>query len=350
MIIGALGLAGGCGCLLLLPGGPSGSGGTAIAAPTAHLSSRVVSSEFVSLPGGTFLMGDTIDRLRDARPHQVTLSPYLIARHETTQQGWDAVVAWGRGHGYTDLPLSRGRRADHPVCAVAWHDAIKWCNARSEMEGRTPCYYADQRKQEVVRTGHDDLTNRCVRWEADGYRLPTEAEWEMAARSGREGRRFPWGDEITHQHANYSGTTDTSVPYDRSSHKGPAGIYAAAMPCTAPVGSFAPNEFGLHDMAGNVWEWCWDFYDKYYGVPELHDEAFTSMALTAPPSTVTLKDPHGPEFGSTSVVRGGSWRHTAAEARCAARYDLPGDGPSYHVGFRVVRVAPQEEIRRPVFR
>lgn len=295
---------------------------------------RDKNAEFVSMAGGTFVMGDALDGLRDACPHEVMLGPYAIGRHEVTLKLWDQITSWAQAHGYTDLPKGLGKEGDHPVYAITWHDAVKWCNARSEMEGRTPCYYEDHGLTRILRTEGADLTGRCVRWEADGYRLPTEAEWEMAARGGLQGKRFPRGNEITHLEANYSGSTK-HVPYDKSGRDGPPAAFMNGLPHTAPVGSFEPNGFGLHDMAGNVWEWCWDFYDKHYGVPELASNQFTALALRPPPSSVVVKNPRGPEFGTTAVVRGGSWRHSAEDARCALRYDLPAGIPAAHVGFRL---------------
>lgn len=293
-------------------------------------SKPVAESELVLINGGTVVVGDGIDGLRDALPHRVILSPYMIGRHEVTLELWEKVRTWGRDHGY-DLPVGMGKDARHPVYAVVWADAAKWCNARSEMEKLTPCYYQDGGLTAVFRSGEADLTNRCVKWDANGYRLPTEAEWEVAARGRLEGRRFPWGDEITHQDANYS--SKASAAYDKSRQRGTPPAYSGQLPHTAPAGSFKSNGFGLYDMAGNVAEWCWDSYDKHYGIVGL-DTATSGAASLALPA---IRDPRGPDSGNTSVVRGGSWRHDAPDARCASRFDLPVSVPSPHVGFRVAR-------------
>ncbi len=276
----------------------------------------------VRVPGGIFQMGDVLDGLKDASPHQVQVGSFQIGRHEVSLALWERVVGWAREHGYADLPAGVGKGESHPVFGITWEEAVKWCNARSEMEKLTPCYCADAARSQVLRTGAVILGNGHVRWDANGYRLPTEAEWELAARGGLNGKRFPWGDEISHKNANYSGTND--LAYDQSQRIGAAAKLMGSLPYTAPVGSFSPNGFGLHDMAGNVSEWCWDFYDRHYG--QLLTSANTEM-----------KEPRGPALGESHVVRGGSWRHHASEARCASRFDLPGAVPSPHLGFRVVR-------------
>lgn len=290
-----------------------------------------VESELVLVDAGPTIVGDVLDGLRDATPHRVRLSPYWIARHEVTFELWQRVADWARGHGYADLPPGLGKMADHPVYAVSWLDAVKWCNARSEMEGLTPCYHVTDRKEGVFRAGVAELSNRCVKWEANGYRLPTEAEWEVAARGQLEGRRFPWGDEISHQNANYSSTGISA--FDKGARRGPPVQYGGSLPHTAPVGSFSPNQFGLYDMSGNVFEWCWDFYDHAFGIPRLRQTAPDDMG----PGLLEVIDPLGPDTGSTCVVRGGSWRHDAGDARCASRFDLPGAASAPHVGFRVAR-------------
>jgi sulfatase modifying factor 1 len=272
----------------------------------------------VHLPDGSFAMGDMLDGLKDARSHQVSLTPFMMAKHEVTFKLWDSVVLWGRDHGYPDLPAGNGKAHDHPVYGISWVDAVKWCNALSEKEGLTPCYYSEASRQNVARKGSADIGNQQVKWEANGYRLPTEAEWEFAARGGLADKRFPWGNEITHEQANYHGSP--LIDYDKSQHEGAAPQLMSSKPYTAAVGSFQTNGFGLYDMAGNVSEWCWDFYDPNYGTPEPQ-----------------LNNPRGPDKGKNCVVRGGSWRNTAAEARCASRFSLPGDQPVAYVGFRVVR-------------
>ena len=266
---------------------------------------------FSLIPAGSFQMGDALDGLSDAPIRTVTVSAFYMGQKEVTWADWGTVRTWGLTHGYTDLAVGAGKAATHPVQSITWYNMVKWCNARSEMDGLTPCYTVSG---VVYRTGSS--APDC-NWAATGYRLPSEAEWEKAARGGLIGKRFPWGDRISQSQANYYGNP-SSFTYD----DGPAGYNSigsigGTSPATSPVGSFPANGYGLYDMAGNVWEWCWDWYGTY-----------AAGAQT---------DPRGVASGSNRVYRGGGWYNLALYCRVADRIsDYPAISYSF-LGFRVAR-------------
>lgn len=276
------------------------------------------SGDLALIPGGPFEMGDTFSE----RPvHKVEVSAFSMDRYEVSKGLWDEVYGWGIDHGYSFDNPGQGKGESHPVHTVNWYDVVKWCNARSEMEGRTPAYYTSDSRNQVYRTGRLNIQNEWVSWNA-GYRLPTEAEWEKAARGGLSGQRFPWGDTITHDQANYY--SPSTYAYDISSTRDYHPDYdEGGWPYTSPVGSFEANGYGLYDMAGNVWEWCWDWYgSSYYG-------------------SSNANDPRGPDTGSDRVSRGGGWDHHAGYVRVANRYYFVPGFRFHDLGFRSVLPAGQ---------
>ena len=273
------------------------------------------------IPAGSFTMGNCMDPAEgftDELPlHTVYVSAFYMDRYDVTKALWDAVKTWSVTKGYYYSHAGSGKASTHPVQTINWFDAVRWCNARSQKEGLTPCYYADPGFTNVYGSG---VALPYVKWDAKGYRLPTGAEWEKAARGGTSGRRFPWSnvDTITHSQANYY--SYSSYAYDISPTRNYHPTFATGgQPYTSPVGYFAANGYGLYDMAGNVLQWCWDWFsDTYY-------------------SSSPGSDPHGPPSGSYRTLRGGTWNNAADFARCS----VCGDGnPVYadnRAGFRCVR-------------
>jgi formylglycine-generating enzyme required for sulfatase activity len=267
----------------------------------------------VFISGGTFQMGDALDGLSNAPVHSVYVSGFYLQNTEVTKAQWDAVANWAAANGYDiNAAGGSGKAANHPVHYVTWYEVVKYCNARSQMENLTPCYTSGD---STYKTGTD--AGVVCNWSASGYRLPTEAEWEKAARGGLSGKRFPWGDIINHSYANYY---NGSYSYESPQNQGYHPTYNDGVtPYTSPVGSFPANGYGLYDMAGNLWEWCWDWYGSSY--------------YSTSPGT----DPRGPASGSYRVYRGGGWSYYALSCRVAYRGSISPTDSNYGIGFRPAR-------------
>jgi len=264
-----------------------------------HAQTMTVTSQpsLTRIPAGEFLMGAP-DGDEDERPvHRVFVGEFEIGSFPVTQDEYarfiqatghpapaihhlPLVTAGGRDGMFKELagpyvwernqpPAGRG---SHPVVLIRYDDCLAYCRWLSEELGRV-------------------------------VRLPTEAEWEKAARGGLEGRRYPWGDDIDSSKCHFLNDG------------------AAKAQCgTKPAGSYAPNAFGLYDAAGNVWEWVSDWYAKDY---------YYSQNVP--------RDPAGPQSGSTRIVRGGSWvNEDVGMLRCAYRHKVPHDTYAYSIGFRIV--------------
>jgi formylglycine-generating enzyme required for sulfatase activity len=193
----------------------------------------VVAVKMPAIPTGVY----RINNSNGATGHEVALTGFSIDQHEVTKAFWDEVYAWAVANGYTFTNAGIAEGPEHPVHSINWYDSVKWANALSERDDHTPCYYTDNNCTQVYRTGEVDLTNYNVRWNVDGYRLPTESEWEVAARGGLEGSKYAWGESASTSKANF----------DQSLHG-----------ATLPVGSYPSTGYGLFEIGGNLREWTWD--------------------------------------------------------------------------------------------
>jgi formylglycine-generating enzyme required for sulfatase activity len=262
--------------------------------------SQTAAAGMVQINGGTFMMGSpSSEEGREffERQHQVTVSSFYMGNYTVTQKEWGEAME-------KNPSIHKGDNL--PVENVSWFDAVRYCNRRSAKEGLIPVY---------------TINGKEVAWDksANGYRLPTEAEWEYACRAGTT-TPFNTGDNITTNQANYNG----NYPYHRNAKGANRGS-------TVPIGSFAPNPWGLYDMHGNVWEWCWDWFNYRY-------------------SLGNHIDPSGPEYEVDPLVfdwtprpnyrvsRGGSGESSSWRLRSASRqnYNRPEDRGAY-TGFRLVR-------------
>jgi formylglycine-generating enzyme required for sulfatase activity len=291
---------------------------SAINAPTQRFY-RLTTTTNQALPGMVWIEGGDVElgQVGIAEPVRTNyISSFWMEATEVTKAKWDEVYSWALTNGYAFDNTGFGKSNNHPVVRVNWYDCVKWCNARSQKEGLAPCYTIDPIFFNPYKTGTLDISNSWVNWSANGYRLPTDAEWEKASRGGWQGRTFPWGGEdIQHSRANYLSTN--SYPYDTSPTRGYHPAFTLPGPATLPVGSFNANGYGLHDMAGNAVEWCWDWHGTY-------SEAYQS-------------NPRGPDTGGARTRRGSSWGHFASAARCATRDGYAPINQSDATGLRCVR-------------
>ena len=258
---------------------------------TESLTDRL-SFDLILVEEGDFRMGS------DAGP-EVHLSAFYLGVYPVTQDVWEEVMK-------SNPSYFRGPR--RPVEQVSWYDAAVFCNALSERCGYDPAYYGDEAFQKVY--GKTDqgyeLPNKGEvfrKVEALGYRLPTEAEWEYAARGGKDpdqrpAYEFAGGDKL-----------DEVGWYRENSHRE-----------TKPVDLKLPNELDLYDMSGNVWEWCEDWYGRL--------------------RTGKLDNPRGPNEGSRRVYRGGGWSSTAEFCRSADRFSWHPAFRYFNQGFRLVLSIP----------
>jgi formylglycine-generating enzyme required for sulfatase activity len=246
--------------------------------------------EMVRIPAGRFRMGSDGREADESPPHEVEIDALWMDRFEVTQEQYGKLVRGNPSH---------FKGPQRPVEQISWSDAALYCNLRSRAEGLRPCY--------------NEEDARCS-FDANGYRLPTEAEWEYACRAGSD--------------ADYPGG---SSPQQLGQY---AWYNENAGKATHPVGQRRPNAWGLYDMLGNVAEWCNDVYQEGY-----YRAAATGSA------DATVRNPRGPADGEKYVLRGGGWNCSAKDCRSAHRV---GENPGFQdtcfardaIGFRCVRKVP----------
>lgn len=258
--------------------------GAAPASAAAKTLSNSVGMAFVLVPAGKFLMGSPPDevghRANEGPVHEVVIgNGFYLGVHLVTQASYLAVT----GKNPARFNAAEGGGPDHPVESVSWDDAVAFCKRLSERP-------------------EERLAGRS-------YRLPTEAEWEYAARAGTDAP-FAFGGTFAASHGNF----DAAYPYGEGEPGASAGR-------TTPAPHYPATAWGLHDAHGNVWEWCADWYaEAYY-------------------STLPLRDPPGPAAGRSRVLRGGSWKNQATACRAAYRNALAPHQRDAATGFRVVLVS-----------
>jgi formylglycine-generating enzyme len=259
---------------------------------------------------GTFKMGAPDNEfqsdINEHPQHKVTLTkPYYIGVYEVTQDEFTLVMGFN--------PSTQTGNGRLPVETLSWYDAIAFCNALSKNNGFDSCYIIRNIKKDNLHIIEADVV-----WQknANGFRLPTEAEWEFACRAGTT-TPFPFGNKINTNQANYSGTCSfmdsTNTCHLREETIGiDRGL-------KLPVDSLAANTWGLYNMVGNVFEWVWDYYGKYPNTDQIN--------------------PTGPTEGVRRVRRSGSFTSPGYHMRSALRHDVPPGLPLFHQGLRVARNA-----------
>ena len=251
---------------------------------------------FVLIKGGSFQMGSPESeawRSADETQHSVTVSDFYMSKYELTQKEYEEIMG-NNPSNFLGETL--------PVENVSWLDAVAYCNARSEKENLTPVYTID---------------GQNVSWDrsSNGYRLPTEAEWEYACHAGTT-TPFYMENSPSAEEANYYGHYPYEIEdnyFSQGNLQVQPGEYRQT---TVPVDSFSENPYGLYNMHGNVSEWVWDYYSEY--------------------STEAQTDPAGPASGTLRVYRGGGWNDFAKNMRSAYRATLEQNKGSFNLGIRLV--------------
>jgi formylglycine-generating enzyme required for sulfatase activity len=246
--------------------------------------------QLVRIPAGSFAMGSEAKRPNEKPIHNVEMESFEIGIYEITNREFEAFVkaidyktdAERQNEPITWRDYYQPGRETYPVVLVSWNDTAMYCKWLSEGTGET-------------------------------FRLPTEAEWEYAARGGLAGKNYPWGDEIDKDRANYD-DNDSSIIFT-----------GVALNFIQPVNSYSPNGYGLFNISGNVWEWCNDWYDENYY------------------RNSSARNPKGPENGSFKIIRGGGWINDMNSCRVSFRNFNSTNFVMPYIGFRVVKEIRDQE-------
>ena len=307
------------------------AGNMAIYAPASQ-ATLALSLQMVNIPANTtgFSMGSAAVGGAAIPVHTVaSITAFAMAKYEVKYADWLTVKTWAGANGYTfanaGLMGSASQTDQHPVTTVNWRDAIVWCNAASQKDGLTPVYYTDAGFATVLKTstnngsinstaGSED--NPYVNWSANGYRLPTEAEWEYAARY-IDGTTFMRGDAPS----GWQDTNTANATVDTAENNAVAWYTTNSGAATQVVGTRLGNALGLFDMSGNVYEWVWDWWAV----------AFTTS------TPYTDADSKGPTSGTSRVYRGGSYNASAVFLRNSHRVNGAPQTIDAGIGFRPVR-------------
>lgn len=248
---------------------------------------------------GSFTMGESAGI--DDPIHEIVLNSYGICPHAVTNEEYKLFCdetnrAYPQEGGNYQAPTGYFLNyRDYPVIGISWYDAVSYCNWLSALDGLEPCY---------------NLTNWTFDPNKNGYHLPTEAQWEKAARGALSQKTYPWGDTAPGNRCNYTGYAGTLTTMMPGFEQGRG---------TLPVDSLYVNYYGLYNMVGNVWEWCNDWYQEDY--------------YNQSPS----ENPLGPTFGSNKILRGGAWNTSEVKLHCAVRYSKIPDTKRYDIGFRIAK-------------
>ena len=269
--------------------------------------------EMSELITGIFKMGDTFaEGNSDERPvHQVKVNAFFLSKYCVSFDDFDFYSSITGRSFADDANMGRGQM---PVINVNWYEMIEYCNWLSEQDGYQKVYSIDKEQCDINNHSESDTFKWTVEadWSANGYRLPTEAEWEFAARDCGGHIRFGNGSQIARP---------SGMNFDGMEPSNPIAEVGKKRPAPVQVNAFESNKYGLFNMSGNVWEMCWDWYDSDYYAES------------------PMNNPKGPESGTLKVARGGSWVHNAFKCRTMSREHKAAQLTDVRIGFRLARNA-----------